>query len=186
MRPKDLRVTLGSWAATVWTVTTVNELLKVIPSPGRELPNPMIHRLLIGKAEIWLATLEGLGRLDLNSYKLSLFQNDPNSAQSISDNRIRRVSQGRDNKIWVSTQKGLDLFDRQTQSFTRYALPKLDTMDRLGRGFRRVAEDSKGNVWASTYWQGLQILIKGTAPLPATGTLTYRPACSANRTTTTE
>lgn len=138
-----------------------NELLKVIPDQNRKLPTEVIHRLLTNDRELWLATLQGLARLDLNSYKLQLFQHHADKPSSLSDNRIRRISSGRNGNIWVSTQVGLDLFKRQSESFKHYSLPPLKTPDQLGQGFRRVAEDANGNVWAASYWQGLQILRAG-------------------------
>ncbi|WP_071397160.1 hybrid sensor histidine kinase/response regulator transcription factor [Flammeovirga pacifica] len=72
------------------------------------------------KGFLWLATSDGLVRyngLDSKVYRVS------SSANSISSNMIRKISEDQLGNIWVSTfGKGLSRLDVKTETFTNYSI----------------------------------------------------------------
>ena len=63
---------------------------------------------------LWLATHNGLDRLDPTSGRFTHYRNDPGDAKSLSSNDVRFVVEDRRGTLWVATAAGLDAFDRQT------------------------------------------------------------------------
>ena len=74
------------------------------------------------------------------------FKAIPGDDQSISDNFINSLFVDRDNKLWVSTENGLNTFDPLTRKFKRYGI-------RDGfpsHVFYRAEQDAQGLLWLST------------------------------------
>ena len=69
---------------------------------------------------LWLATHNGLDRLDPSSGRFTHYRNDPNDPHSLSSNDVRFVLEDRQGTLWVATAAGLDAFDRRTGRVLRY------------------------------------------------------------------
>ncbi len=73
------------------------------------------------KKLIWLGTWGGgLSRFNTNTGQFTTFKNKPTEPKTISSNRIRRIFKTRDGDLWIATLSGLNLFNRQQQTFTRF------------------------------------------------------------------
>ena len=90
---------------------------------------------------LWIASFDGLFRWDGYRYKKYFF--DENDSTSISNNIVNVVYEDTQKRLWIGTLTGLDLYDREKDTFTRCNF--------TGTG-RRIAvnaivEDSKGAIW---------------------------------------
>ena len=92
---------------------------------------------------LWLATRNGLDRLDPASGRFTHYRNDPNDPHSLTSNDVRFVLEDRQGTLWIATGAGLDAFDRRTGRVLRYypssQQPPLD----------RILEDRSGMLWLS-------------------------------------
>ena len=68
----------------------------------------------------------------------------------------------RENNIWVGTTSGLDLFDRETETFTHYRPETGNPNSLSGTRVNSILEDDQGNIWAGTFENGLNKLDRKT------------------------
>lgn len=105
---------------------------------------------------LWVSTFtSGINLLNLNSTAVETFNHDPNDSSSINDNAVLSLYQSQDKTIWVGTEKGLNSFDKDKRTFTRYSDSSeqdniLDTKPVLA-----IQEDENGNLWLGTWSGGL-------------------------------
>src|SRR5690606_11776035 len=75
---------------------------------------------------MWIGTFEGgLHRFDPQTDnqadRLKSFRHAANDPRSLSSDRVRAVMEDDAHRLWVATSDGLNLFDRDSRSFVRYA-----------------------------------------------------------------
>ncbi|WP_304226223.1 hybrid sensor histidine kinase/response regulator [Gracilinema caldarium] len=105
---------------------------------------------------------KGLQRYDPATGQYTLFQNDPQNPQSLSDNLVYFIYEDSQKRIWVGTNKGLNLFNPKTESFTRYMYDKNNPMTLPSNALRCMREDSRGRLWFGTASGGLSLLDEKT------------------------
>ncbi len=93
---------------------------------------------------IWISSnIVGAFRYDINNNKMLLFKHDYNDESSISSNKINDIFQDSQDRIWITTTRGLNLFDPDKLSFRRY-----DQKDGLlSNELKTILEDSQYNLW---------------------------------------
>ncbi|MFW5656072.1 MAG: hybrid sensor histidine kinase/response regulator transcription factor [Bacteroidota bacterium] len=85
--------------------------------------------------------LGGLNQYDPLTGQNKIYKNNPNDSTSISDDAVWFVFTDSQNRIWVATSKGADIFD-----------PKKGTFQRMGKKYalgwvETIHEDKQGNLW---------------------------------------
>lgn len=88
---------------------------------------------------LWATTLDGLNRYDGTGFRI--FRHDPADPFSLPSNQTVSILEDSKNRIWVVTDKGLHLFDRQLYRF--YNPPALKGISVL----QHLSEDYKGRLW---------------------------------------
>jgi two-component sensor histidine kinase/ligand-binding sensor domain-containing protein len=78
-----------------------------------------------------------------------------NNPLSIVDIRVAAVCEDKNGRIWIGTYSGLELFDMQTGTFHFKKLPFFFDEHRGGPLVNRILEDDKGNLWITTWANGL-------------------------------
>ena len=119
---------------------------------------------------MWFGTIDGLNRYD--GYNFTIYVNDPGDSTSISDNLIKCLFEDNKKQLWIGTANGyLNKFDINTESFKRYNVKNfLETEIELPGSYfdyplvfsrnnnvsvTSIVEDSKGNLWLSTWGNGI-------------------------------
>jgi ligand-binding sensor domain-containing protein len=97
---------------------------------------------------IWVGTEDGLNLYD--GYNFTIFRNNPNDPNSISNNNVHCIIENKVNgDLWIGTQSGLNCYKREQNRFERFladGLPgALSNNDIVNIYF-----DSKQNMWVST------------------------------------
>jgi signal transduction histidine kinase/ligand-binding sensor domain-containing protein/DNA-binding response OmpR family regulator len=70
---------------------------------------------------LWIGTLdEGLFQLDPQTGAVEWYRHDPNKPGSLSHNRVLAIFEDAEQRLWVGTSHGLNLFDREAKRFVRY------------------------------------------------------------------
>lgn len=66
---------------------------------------------------LWVGKENGLARFDGSGF--DIYQYDENDSTSLSDNRIYKVLRDVNDRLWIATGDGLNLYDSETESFVR-------------------------------------------------------------------
>jgi signal transduction histidine kinase/ligand-binding sensor domain-containing protein len=115
---------------------------------------PMIIDITEDRSGIlWLGTYgRGLYSYDPNSRRSKSYRHNSADPTSLSSDIVYRTFEDHAGNLWVGTGDGLDLLDRDKQSFHVYQ-PELN--GGLKQIYVRIAEDEKGTLWLGTSQSGL-------------------------------
>lgn len=92
---------------------------------------------------LWIGTADGLNRYD--GYSITVFRHIPRDSNSLPGNSIRRLAQGRDGTLWISTDRGVARFVRGRGTFQRVS-------SEYGTA---IFVDQEGFLWIGTAGYGL-------------------------------
>src|SRR6056297_4130355 len=122
---------------------------------------------------LWVGTHGGLNRFNKSTETFTRFQHDPEDSTSISNNQIRAIYEDSNGAIWIGTgspapsetpvgEGGLNRFNSETQSFTRYMHDPDDPSSLLNNKVMSIYEDSRGMFWVGTMGDGLHTMDRET------------------------
>lgn len=126
------------------------------------LPNPNVRRILQDtRGFMWFGTADGVARYD--GHKMRVYRANEDDPKSISSGYITALELDPSGKIWVGTTEGANLYDPDTDQFTRFARGKGGPGT---EGVAAIARDPKDRVWLAMSGGGLSRFD------PATGSFT--------------
>ena len=103
---------------------------------------------------LWFGTYgRGLYSYDPNSGRLKSYRHNSADPTSLSSDIVWRTFEDHAGNLWVGTSDGLDLLNREKQSFHVYR-PELN--GGLKQVYVQFAEDENGTLWLGTLQSGLQ------------------------------
>lgn len=92
---------------------------------------------------LWIGTVRGLSRFEKGRFVN--YQADTGNPLTMGSNRVTCILEGR-SALWIGTfDRGLNRFNRETNTFTRYNLNEGTNI--VGNYIYNLAEDRKGNIW---------------------------------------
>ena len=95
----------------------------------------------------------GIGYQDVAWYK----QN--NQAYPLTHNRVRKIFEDRDGDVWICTDHGINLYDRNTHQMRNFIV-----YDKTGKYSTAwaydILQDQKGRLWMASYMGGIFIMSK--------------------------
>jgi signal transduction histidine kinase/ligand-binding sensor domain-containing protein/DNA-binding response OmpR family regulator len=110
-------------------------------------PRPVIFQDLDGI--FWIGTADGLIRFDASSETFSVFQNNPDQPNSLSNNLIKSIHADPihpERNLWIGTSGGLNKFDYRAGTFEHFT-EKDGLPNEVVYG---ILPDETGNLWLST------------------------------------
>lgn len=106
-----------------------------------------IHGLCLDNDRLWIGTYTGgVNVMDLKTKQFRCYKNNPEDSTSIDVNNIFSLYKDSYNNIWVGTTLGINLYKRNTDSFSRVRKLKAVTIDILQHG---------NTLWFATIGNGL-------------------------------
>ncbi|MEO5582573.1 MAG: two-component regulator propeller domain-containing protein [Saprospiraceae bacterium] len=119
---------------------------------------------------LWVGTHEGLDRLDEKTGKFFHYRNEPGNPRSLSSNNVRAMYEDHRGVLWIGTgvyfennnDGGLNRFDRNTGTFTRYLNDPKNPHSLINNKVRAIFEDSRGTFWVGTSGDGLHTMDRST------------------------
>jgi len=96
---------------------------------------------------MWIGSFEGFQRFD--GYQFKDFYHDPDDPNSISAYSYYLFFEDSSANFWIGTVDGLNLFDKETETFTRF-YPDADNPDRENFNIFSISESSLGGLWIGT------------------------------------
>ncbi len=129
-----------------------------IPGDSSSLSDNWINSVFVdGEDVLWLGTQKGgLNRFNKESGTFSHYSHSPDDPGSIGSNDVWSINENQSGNLWVthmaSPTSGLDLFDKGSGSFTRYAHDPNDPTTISSNAILRLVEDQLTNtLWAVNY-----------------------------------
>ncbi|WP_417361378.1 hybrid sensor histidine kinase/response regulator transcription factor [Galbibacter sp.] len=103
---------------------------------------------------IWLGTNgSGLYRYDGLEYKS--YRHRFNDSTSLSSSLVFTTYLDDDHRLWVGTEQGLDLYDRNTDLFQRISNKNFGDGTAANLSVRSIVDDKQGNLFIGTFGKGL-------------------------------
>lgn len=110
---------------------------------------------------LWIATNNGLSRLNLEYGAITRFRLSDNQPSGLSDNAVLSLYIDRAGTLWAGTNDGLVRFNRKTQSFSHYKSVDGDSASLSNDTITSIFEDTGGILWVGTYGGGLNKYNRG-------------------------
>lgn len=119
-------------------------------------PDVRIHAILCQETnQIWLAT-EGEGLYLYNSDTKELKNYRYTDGESgLNSNYVRSLALDTENRLWVGTYGGLNIYREETDSFSSIKSSEIAEGSLSQNSVRSIFRDSQGGMWLGTYWGGL-------------------------------
>ncbi|QEC76255.1 hybrid sensor histidine kinase/response regulator [Mucilaginibacter ginsenosidivorax] len=96
------------------------------------------------KDHIWVGTLcNGVSLVNIKTNQLKHFSSNAKQVSSLSCDSVNCIYRDKQNRLWVGTQNGLNIFDAQTSTFKPYAINGLNAHNKIVS----IAADHKNNLW---------------------------------------
>ena len=137
------------------------------PDDPTSLSNDAVKTVLEdSQGVLWVGTHDGLNRYDEETGTFTHYQHDPNDPTSLSNDQVHVLYEDRQGTLWVGTgspdpgetpvgEGGLNRFDPETKTFTRYLHNPRDDASLINNAVMSLYEDSKGIFWVGTMGDGL-------------------------------
>ncbi|MDO8606649.1 MAG: two-component regulator propeller domain-containing protein [Phaeospirillum sp.] len=131
-------------------------LFRVDVASGKTAPYPPlaganVFALYRDGTDLWAGSSMGLARIGLNGEPPRFFHFDRENPASLSDNSVQAVFRDRARRLWVSTQRGLNLLDDAgTGGFRRFQSDPDDPESLPSDIVSGIAEDRFGRIWLAT------------------------------------
>ncbi len=120
---------------------------------------------------MWFATKDGLNRYD--GYHFIVYRHDPSNSASIADNYVEGIFEDSKGRLWAgTTSQGLELFDRETETFRHFKKAGKDNTIEIGHVFS-VAGDKEGQIWIAS-GKGVMVLTEHPDAKGKASTFTFR------------
>jgi signal transduction histidine kinase/ligand-binding sensor domain-containing protein len=123
-----------------------NETFKSFNEANNELANDYTFNVLCASdGSVWVATSWGLSHLKKGKEKFINYRYRLGDSTSVSSNMIYTVFEDRAKRIWVGTNKGLNLYQPETDDFKRIS------GSFNNQNFVSIIDDNDTTLWLGTY-----------------------------------
>lgn len=131
---------------------TGNTLKKLVSMPE----GIRVHSILCQMfSRIWMATEgNGLYLYDTNSKELKNYRYEDGKS-GLNSNYVRSLELDTENRLWVGTYSGLNIYKEGTDRFTSIRNSEIQEGSLSQNSVRCIFKDSQGGMWLGTYWGGL-------------------------------
>lgn len=109
--------------------------------------------------DYWVALFpSGVDFANATSALFDAYRHNPKQPTSINHDAILSIAGGPEERIWVGTEGGVNLFDPDTGEFEHYSHRANDANSLSADAVLAIAEDKKGGYWFGTWSGGLNYL----------------------------
>ncbi|GAE83872.1 two-component system sensor histidine kinase/response [Bacteroides reticulotermitis JCM 10512] len=78
-----------------------------------------------------------------------------NGQSGLNSNYVRSLALDTENRLWVGTYGGLNVYQEETDSFSSIKSSEIQEGSLSQNSVRSIFKDSQGGMWLGTYWGGL-------------------------------
>lgn len=145
---------------TASTVKNANVYFKYISTEELNSIGTIYSIVKDSQGFMWFGGSDGLARYD--GYSLKIYKHNVNDPDSISSNAIWDMLIDSQNRFWIATDIGLNLFDPKTQRFSHFLHDPEDESSISHNIVKTLIEDSRGDLWVGTFGGGVNRLNQDT------------------------
>lgn len=99
---------------------------------------------------IWVGTdWNGLNRLDISKERFKHFYAQKDSKNNLINNVVFSLLLN-DNKLWIGTEEGVNILDRETNTFQLFQYSSTNANSISHNHIRSLLKDNEGNIWLGT------------------------------------
>ncbi len=153
------RLWVGTWAGGLHLRNpSTGRFERRFPRPGTDPASGMLHVQDIAEdssGELWVATFQGLHRLDREGNRLASYFHDAADPASISHDISWEIHRDRSGRLWIGTHDGLCLRDAARDAFDCYSQGPAPNQSLGLNQMQRIYEDGDGLMWLATNGGGL-------------------------------
>ena len=112
---------------------------------------------------LWLACYgAGLSYIHVDDIYSGIFttlKHDPTNNNSLSNNNILTICEGKNGGLWIGTENGgLDFYRKEAGTFTHYRNNQNNPFDLNNNSVYSLYRDKTGDIWIGTYSGGINLL----------------------------
>lgn len=116
-----------------------------------------------GSGDLWIGTrMGGLNHYEADTGVFKSFVHDPDDPKSIVNNHVNVLFIDSQNRLWVGTTAGLDLFLAETGQFRHYSFEDTESQILISFSINAIYEDNEDSLWIGTSSSGLLRLTPST------------------------
>lgn len=176
----DGRLWVGTFSAGVSVYDPVRETFTRYAQHPPGSSTGLSHDRVEGLAEdhdghVWVATHEGLDRIDPRTGASERFHHVAGDARSLADDRVRGLLVDRKGRVWVGHRDGLQRWLGAGRGFERVASERTQPGSLAGQTVGKLYEDARGRLWVGTADHGLAVLDPDTGALRRLGPRPAQP-----------
>lgn len=142
---------IGTKGKGLFKLNTKNKFYHLLPyNPGGLVNQTINDNGIYEDSEnfLWLATTEGLQRIDRKSSEVITYRSNPILPGTLSSNNIQSVYKGQDGTLWVGTDNGINKAIAQVKPFHKYQVSVTTLPVRLKENqIQTIVQDYTGIVW---------------------------------------
>ena len=114
-----------------------------------------VHALCIDEDNLWIGTYSGnLNVLNLKNNRFKQYISYSNNPNTIDGSSCYSIFKDRENKLWMGTMSGINIYNHSTDDFTRIKAVDAMIID--------IDQDKEGNMWFCTQGEGVYKYISST------------------------
>jgi signal transduction histidine kinase/ligand-binding sensor domain-containing protein/CheY-like chemotaxis protein/AraC-like DNA-binding protein len=145
---------IGTGDAGIFRKDTRSSSAEAVPyNPGGRVNKYVSGNGIIEdrNGNIWLATSEGLQKIDKKTDQVSTYQANPSIPGSLNSNNILSVFEDHKGTLWVGTDNGISRVITYKKPFHTFQISMTRSAARLDENkINTIVEDSDGSVWLGT------------------------------------
>jgi len=141
----------------LWVTTSTGNLYNIDVSKRTRLPyfagSPTDANSFYYEADkniLWIGTLKGLVRKDINAQTEKSWVHDPNNNKSLCNDSIISIKADERGNLWIATMNGLSKFNFSKETFHNYHHADKDSGSISGNLVSCLFIDTNKNIWVST------------------------------------
>ncbi|GAA0537490.1 two-component regulator propeller domain-containing protein [Chitinophaga japonensis] len=153
---EDGNIWIGTFGHGIDIYNPATKTFTNLRSANSGLSNDYINTLYKGwDGVMWAGTMNGgLCKWQKEQQSFKVYRND-GGPHSIRDNIVRALCQVSPDKIYVGTEKGLNVLDIATDKFVAYTNQSNDPFSISDNAVYSIFSDKGGTMWVGTYFGGV-------------------------------
>ncbi|WP_443944417.1 two-component regulator propeller domain-containing protein [Pedobacter sp. AW1-32] len=126
---------------------------------NRHIDNHVTSIVEDAKHNLWIGTKQsGLSKFNLQTKKITTYTNSNLNQYGISSNNIRKIIIDSDDKIWIGTLHGINVYDPNTGRFTALQTDPGNPSSLSQNSVYDIFQDRQKIIWAGTYYGGVNMI----------------------------
>jgi signal transduction histidine kinase/ligand-binding sensor domain-containing protein len=100
------------------------------------------------KGMMWIGTADGLNRYD--GFNFVVYKKISDDSTSLADNVIRSLYEGHNKELFIGSEIGLSLYNREKDQFLNYFYDNSSPLKDIRCTVSKIMEDQSANLWLAT------------------------------------